>query len=116
MDFARAEGQMRRPVSDTDRTPLRAHLIFAAAAGSAKARARLDTLPQMPDALGYLWAWFMELDVARGVDMNGPVALSYLTIDAWARLTDRRLSPDEVQGIMMLDLALRHPGDEDVVH
>ena len=41
----------------------------------------------------------------------GASSMSYQDIEAWCRLMDRRLAPHEVQALLMLDAAIRHPGD-----
>jgi hypothetical protein len=65
--------------------------------------------PPVPDAVQYLYDWLLELDAARGYDMNGPQLLSYREVDAWARLTDRQPQPHEVQALLSLDRVLCHP-------
>jgi hypothetical protein len=99
---------MRQPVSSTNRTPMRAHLELGARAGIASAIARLRP-PPFPDALVYLWAWFLELDSTRGMDMNGPSGFTYPMIDAWARLTRRTIAPHELQALFLLDAVTRFP-------
>lgn len=108
MDYARHEGLMRQPTTATDRTPMRKTLEFGARAGVAKAIAQLAG-PELPEALSYLWDWFQELDMARPLTMEGPAAFTYGMIADWARLTDRHPSPEEVRGLFLLDLTLRHP-------
>lgn len=44
--------------------------------------------------------------------MGGPAPVTYLDIEAWARLTDRRLEPHEVQALTEIDRAVRYPGPE----
>ena len=75
--------------------PRREHFERAAERGSAAARAALEG-PEIPDAVAYLYAWAMELHGRSGADMAGPALLSYQTVEAWARLTDRRVMPEEV--------------------
>jgi hypothetical protein len=69
------------------------------------ARGREDAIaelqgPEIPEALEYLWGWFLE-------QRPGGEALSYEDIDAWARLTRRRLEPHEVHAMIELDSAIR---------
>ncbi len=70
--------------------------------------------PQIPECMGYLVRWSNELFGRSGVDMQGLVPLSYATIDAWARLTDRDPQPHEVDALLWLDSVRRHPPPEDV--
>ena len=67
--------------------------------------------PQFPDEIGYLWDWFGELDRTRDLGPHGPRALSYMEVDAWARLTGRSPMPHEVDALMVLDGAMRAPGN-----
>jgi hypothetical protein len=76
---------------------------------------------RLPEPLEYLWDWFSEMDRTRASDMNGPLPLSYPTIDAWARLTARSPSPAEVELLLQIDLVVRQPdawkeSPEEVVH
>ena len=73
-----------------------------------KALAIIDG-PDVPDELQYLWGWFHELDRTRTVGMNGPEALTYQAIDAWARLTGRAPDALEVDALLQLDIITRHP-------
>lgn len=63
----------------------------------------------MPEALGYLHEWLLELFGRSGVSMDGLAPLTYSTIADWARLTDRRPQPHEVKALLHLDLVMRHP-------
>lgn len=67
----------------------------------------------MPDALAYLWEWFIELSAARGASMSGLAAITYRDVEAWSRLTGRVLDQLELSAIMHLDVAFRHPGEAD---
>lgn len=49
----------------------------------------------------------MALERGRQYSMAGPQAISYQEIAAWARLTDRRLRPHEVEALMTLDAVTR---------
>lgn len=57
-----------------------------------------------PDALEYIWEWFGELSRTRGGGW-GPGPITYLEIDAWARLTSNSPEPWEVALIRKLDTA-----------
>ena len=108
MDYARhqAECSKRADGGATQRD----HWELAAAQGSTVARAKLEA-PEFPEELAYMWDWTTELHGRSGVNMAGLNPLSYGTIDAWGRLTDRVLTPHEVEGLILLDAALRPPDD-----
>jgi hypothetical protein len=59
--------------------------------------------PELPDLYADLWEGFLELDRARGHGSFGPEPLAYADIESWARLTRRRLSPQDVALIVELD-------------
>lgn len=84
----------------------RAHWELSAKRGNVEAIERLNG-PRFPDAVAYLHGWFCELDAGRGHDMNGPSAITYQDIEAWARLTDRQPEPHEVAALMEIDRAYR---------
>lgn len=85
----------------------REHLEAAARRGSVSAVAALQG-PTIADELWYLFEWLLELDRARQYDMTGPRLLSYTELDAWSRLTDRRLDAHEVQTLLHLDRVFVH--------
>jgi len=60
--------------------------------------------PPLPEGFEYIWDWFKELDAARGSNGFGPAALSFVEIDAWARLTLRHPSPWDVAVLKILDV------------
>jgi len=76
----------------------------AAAFLSPRARQELHG-PALPAACAYVWTWFCELHAARGYHQAGPNPISYAELDAWARLTGRRLTPWEVAALRTLDQA-----------
>lgn len=41
--------------------------------------------------------------------MSGLAPLSYQTVDAWSRLTETVIRPEEVRALMRLDAILLHP-------
>lgn len=59
--------------------------------------------PDIDPSLVYLWNWFAELCGGRSWAGSGPGPLSYLEIEAWARLTKRAITSFEVQCIKALD-------------
>jgi hypothetical protein len=61
--------------------------------------------PPCPSALRYLVGYFNELHAARGSGGFGPNPIGYVDIDAYARLTRRRLSPFEVAIVVRIDRA-----------
>jgi hypothetical protein len=63
-------------------------------------------LPPVPAALQHVWEWFGELSSSRSGNGGGPNPLSFVEIEAWARLTGRLPAPREVQAIMALDMEL----------
>lgn len=97
---------MRQPQADG--VAYRKHLQVAAKRGLESAIKKLEG-PDVPYALLYLWEYFAELDMARGEGFNGAAPLTYATIDAWSRLLDHKVQPHEVQALLSLDLAFRHP-------
>ena len=68
--------------------------------------------PEFPEELAYLWDWALELHGRSGVSMAGLNPLTFQTLEAWARLTDRCLLPHEVEGLILLDSALRPVEDK----
>jgi hypothetical protein len=110
--YARHEARMREPVEGTKHS-VRAHLEAAAERGSESAAQTLAG-PEIPEALEYLWEWFSELDGVRTFNgMNGlPEPITYAAIDAWARLTGRSPTPEEVQSLVLIDGVFRQPKAE----
>ena len=104
MDYARWTAAGNKRADDGSR--VRDHLEHAARNGSEYAIAQLRA-PEFPEELAYLWDWTLELHGRSGVNMAGLNPLSYETIDAWGRLTDRQPTPTEVEGLILLDTALR---------
>lgn len=102
--YARFHASMIRPQSDG--STLRAHLEAAARRGSATAIQALRE-PPFPRAVTYLWAWLMEIRRGLGVGVNGSESLTWVSLDAWARRTERAPEPHEVDALFTLDAALR---------
>lgn len=94
MQHAQHVVELERPVQGE---PRRKHLQVAARRGVAAAAAALAG-PELPEHVAYLWDWYLELNAARA-----PGHLTYVDIDAWARLTGRTPDPDEVRGLLELD-------------
>lgn len=81
--------------------------LAAVAARSADYKRRLDG-PEMPDAVGYLWEYFLALHERRrhlvlpsGTLISEPIP--YTEVAAWATLTGRALASYEVEILMTLD-------------
>jgi hypothetical protein len=110
MLYCARESLLRQP--DEKGYSARAHLMGKAKRGSEKSRAaaRADlTLPPLPARAAYLWEWFEELDRARSAGMHGTDGLSYPMIDAWARLTRREPTAEEIETLLLMDMAWRSP-------
>lgn len=69
-----------------------------------KRHADLDG-PECDGALLYLYGWWRELDDARQSGINGLDPISFGEMEAWARLTKRAPSVDEVQTMRRIDVA-----------
>lgn len=67
--------------------------------------------PDLPNTVGYLWAWFAELASCRSVGMAGINPINFVDIDAWSRLTGRNVQPYEVRALLDLDRVMRSKGD-----
>lgn len=91
-----------------DGVPARAHLGAAAKRGNPFAIKELEG-PPFPDALRYIWEWFVEIRRGLGTDLNGLAPLTWLGLDAWARRTGREPEPHEVDVLFTLDSVTRHP-------
>lgn len=89
---------------------VRAHLE-AAAKSSKKAAADLIG-PAFVHELAYLHEWAVELHIARRWGQSGPVPISYVDLDAWARMTRRSPEPEEVQALFWLTRTMAHPPPE----
>lgn len=59
--------------------------------------------PELPDELGYVWRWFVELDEARAVSAMGAAPITFESIQAWAQLTGRAPLPFEVRLLRRID-------------
>jgi len=62
-----------------------------------------DQLNTCPREVEHVWGWFMELHTQRGSNGFGENSLSFVDMEAWARLTGRSVRPWEVQLILALD-------------
>lgn len=62
--------------------------------------------------LEYLRRWCYEVYGRSGFSEVGVNPLSYQTVESWARLTGRTVSPADVDALMRLDAVLRNPEAE----
>jgi hypothetical protein len=90
---------------DKDGFTEREHLEQAERQGRLANPGKLDG-PDPPKDLVYLLNWWRELSWGLGEHVT------WLDVDAWARLTDRRPHPFEVRALMELARAHRNPGEE----
>lgn len=101
----------RPPEGAKDGIPQRVHLENAARRGVKAAVAALEGPGEPPAEIAYLRDWYDEL--ARGRSYNGmtgtPNPITYSEVDAWARLTQRAVTPEEVNALLRLDSATLHP-------
>lgn len=88
-----------------------AHLKKLAKHGDPLASRRINeaNAPPFPEALLYLHTWIYALHGRSGVGMNGFAPLSYVTIDAWSRLTGARPDAEDVDALIRLDAVLLNP-------
>lgn len=106
--FVAHESRMRAPADKEGKTSVRTALEAAAARGVESAIKALRP-PPFPEAMDYLWDWFMELDRTRTSGFNGPDPITYPIIESWARLMDRSPSSADVELLLQMDLVMRHP-------
>lgn len=102
---------MKEPVGDKGATQ-RDHLLAAAKRGHLEAIKALDG-PYFPEVVGYLYAWFMQLNNGRRIGVNGPERITYADIYAWSVLTGNNPQPQEVEALMQVDAAYLYPGPVD---
>ena len=111
MAYVRHESRLDR--RDDMGVSLRATLELRASQGSEQAVADLAP-PEFPESLTYLLGWAHEVVGRSGVGMSGMAPLSWSTLEAWAKLTDRTPTPDECDALMALDAAFRNPEEPEV--
>jgi len=68
--------------------------------------------PECPDAVEYLWKWFIELDNARGGNGFGLNPISYTELLAWATMTRANPSPWEVATLKRIDALFLSQDDD----
>lgn len=64
--------------------------------------------PEIPKAGEHVWEWFWRLSTQRRSGMAGAEAFGWEAIHAWARLTGTIVRPEEVEMLVMMDLAYRN--------
>lgn len=69
--------------------------------------------PEYPEELDYLLGWARALHGRSGISEAGIAPLSYIEVDAFARRTRTDIEPYEVDALMALDAAMRHPGEDE---
>ena len=57
----------------------------------------------LPDALRYVWDWFVDLSNGRGSSGFGPNPLSWPDYDAWCRMMGIQLEKWEFAALRRLD-------------
>lgn len=57
----------------------------------------------MPPSIAHIWEFFIELQRRRKSNGYGPIPLQYVDIEAWERLTHRKLDLWELQAILGID-------------
>lgn len=60
---------------------------------------------ELPPLLEYVWDWFQELAGRRTMGM-APNPITHADVLAWSRVTDRDVTPWEVQLLLRLDDAM----------
>jgi hypothetical protein len=110
MLYAAHQSELDTP--DKDGVTRRALLTERVRKGIPGAQDVLDSGPQCPADLGYLYGYATELVGRSGVGMNGLAPLSYTTLRDWQALTGIALEPDEVTALMRLDSVIRNPPKE----
>lgn len=60
--------------------------------------------PPPPDAIAYLWGWFVEVSYGMGSGGFGPAMLTWECLRAWCELTGRQIEPWEAQALMRLSV------------
>src|SRR5262245_33766838 len=75
--------------------------------GNAQAKAKLRW-PRYPKSLEYLDALHMRLSAGRSEGQHGIAPLTWRDVESWARQTDERLRPHEVEALVAIDNAFRY--------
>lgn len=104
--------RMNKPADKDGKFTVRAHLAGLVRMG--RRSPRILEEPDTPPEMDYLLSWYLELSRARTFGQFGPNPVTYHDIDAWARLTNRSLTPEEVNALLTLDGYALHPPEDDI--
>jgi hypothetical protein len=96
----RYEAELSKPLATGGSE--RANLEAAARKGSRKAREKLESGPEPPEELEYLYEWFHE--VAGGCAGE---PMTWRDIEAWSALTGNKPDPCEAAALLTLDREVR---------
>ncbi len=69
-------------------------------------------LPDIPDALGYLWHIYLRLRYRAAVGFSGAQPIGWQDLCAFVELTRVHLAHWEIAIIERIDDAFLHPGDD----
>ena len=100
MNFAEAEFTLG--VRQEDGFTLKQHLLTAWKQSGKKPQELIDA-PPLPELTAYLWGYYQELHRRRVNYGWGHVPLSFSEVEAWARLTKRKLDPWELSALLDID-------------
>jgi len=95
IEYAERFFQLQKTIGDTTQTLFESLKIIAE-----KKKVHPDTLYKLPKCnpkILYLIEWFYDLK-------KSPEPITYSEIEAWSKLTNKAVTPNEVEAIMRLDL------------
>ena len=95
IEYAERFFQLQKTIGDTTQTLFESLKIIAE-----KKKVHPETLYKLPKCnpkILYLIEWFYDLK-------KSPEPITYSEIEAWSRLTNKAVTPDEVEAITRLDL------------
>lgn len=111
VDHVAHQARLDRPQGDDPVLgTVRQNLEVLAGRGDAEAAAALRG-PEYPDEIDYLYGWALELHRARPTGPNGASYHTYPDIYAWAQLSGRSPTPEEVDGLLELGAVMLTPPD-----
>lgn len=94
--------QFELSAPQADGTSLREHLE-AFAERNGRPHPMLAEGPALPEGCGELWRMFLTLHARRGSSGFGASRITFADLDAFQRVTGRRLASWEVEAIMRAD-------------
>ena len=102
-EFASYAGfEFKLSARQDDGSTLREHMeAFSERAG--RPHPMIADGPELPEGCADLWRAFLALHVRRGSNGFGPSRITFLDLDAYQRVTRRRLASWEVEAIMQAD-------------